>query len=65
MLQVTFWLLLLLVGLVMRQSGSIYNRCIKLLDTIICFERQTIEIITELEQTNNILEGQNYVSNLQ
>jgi len=65
MIQVTFWLLLLLVGLVIRQLGSIYNRCIKLLDTIIRFERQTIEIITELEQTNNILEVQNYVSNRQ
>jgi len=62
MLHVTFWLQLLALILILRQSGSLSDHCIKFLDTISRFERHMLQRITELEQTNITLESQNYVS---
>ena len=62
MLHVMFWLQLLLVMLILMRSGSISDNCIKLLDKISRFEQHTLQRITELEERNIIVEGQNYVS---
>jgi len=62
MFHVTFWLQFLVVILILMQSLSISDHCIKLLDTISLFEQHALQRITELEGRNLILEDQNYVS---
>jgi hypothetical protein len=62
MLHVTFWLQLLVIILILRQSGSLSDHCIKFLDTISRFERHMSQRIAELEEMNITLESPNYVS---
>jgi len=62
MLHGTFWLLLVVLILILRQSSSVSDNSTKFLNGISRLERQAAQRIAELKQKNKIFEGQNNVS---
>jgi hypothetical protein len=65
MVRVTLWLQLLLLVFILRQSDAVSDQCGELQNEISGLERNIVKRITELEQRNEILVSQYYVTGLQ
>jgi hypothetical protein len=64
MVHVTFWLQLLLLVLILKQSDAASDHCGELQNEISGLERNIIKRITDLQHRNEILVSQCYVTGL-
>jgi len=65
MFRITFWLKFLLLVLILRQSDAVSDQCNNLQNEISRLEGHILKRITELQQKNEILVSQHYVTALQ
>ena len=65
MVRITFWLQLLLLVFVLRQSNAGSDQCSEFENEIYLLEGHILKSITELEYRNEILVSKYYVTSLQ
>jgi len=65
MSRITFWLQLLLLVLILRQSDAVSDQCSDLQNEISRLEGHILKRLTELEYRNKIRVRQHYVTGLQ
>jgi hypothetical protein len=65
MVRISFWLQLVFLGLILRQSNAVSDQCSELQNEISRLEGRIFKIITELEYRNEILVSKYYVTGLQ
>ena len=65
MFRIKIWLQLLLLVLILRRLDAVSDQCSELQNEISRLEEHILKRITELEQKNEILVSQHYVTGLQ